>query len=200
MVRSFRQEIIKSPRKGAFFCGLCHDERQVQIMGCAVFSKIRSQSLTALLVSLVTSLAACEARKLPPPAYGARTAIPTPTASAQAPVLPAPTAPRSNSNASSDGSSGSCGAGREAATPELRDCCRQQRWGDACNGPCWDAGAAEKLRRVCVAGQTPSEPVKDCGQSPARENTQAWCDFHFNRRYCGVSDADWLKACRPQTP
>jgi hypothetical protein len=150
-------------------------------MGCAVFSKIRSQSLTALLVSLVTSLAACEARKLPPPAYGARTAIPTPTAS--------------------DGSSGgSCGAGREAATPELRDCCRQQRWGDACNGPCWDAGAAEKLRRVCVAGQTPSEPVKDCGQSPARENTQAWCDFHVNRRYCGVSDADWLKACRPQTP
>lgn len=166
-----------------------------------MLSIFNSRNFAFILLSLVTTLSACEARRPLPPVYSARTPTPTPTASATVPMMPGATSPRSNSNSSSDASSTtSCGTGREAATPELRECCRQQRWGDACNGSCWDAGASEKLRRVCVAGQSPTEPVKDCGQSPSRENTQAWCDFHFNRRYCGISDADWLKACRPPTP
>lgn len=88
---------------------------------------------------------------------------------------------------------GTCPAGSEPAVAELRSCCKQRNWGQACDGGCWQAGVGEKLRKACTSSPAAGN---DCASSPAKSAKSEWCSFHFNRRYCGISDADWLAHCK----
>lgn len=86
-----------------------------------------------------------------------------------------------------------CKAGSEPATSELRSCCKQRNWGQACDGACWQEGVGAKLKKMCLGASGPSS---DCGNSPDKSRKSEWCSFHYNRRYCGVTDADWLATCK----
>ncbi|MFZ9520837.1 MAG: hypothetical protein ACO3A4_10195 [Silvanigrellaceae bacterium] len=121
--------------------------------------------------------------------------IPTSPAAAQ----PAQTTTENGKNPGS-----ACPAGSEPATPDLRDCCRTRNWGKACDGGCWAAGVGEKLAQMCNGKASAGN---DCSQSPDKSKTSEWCNFHYNRRYCGISDSDWLATCKssptqntPQAP
>lgn len=87
----------------------------------------------------------------------------------------------------------SCPDGSVPAVDTLKTCCSEKGWGESCNGPCWKEGVPEALAKLC---QPETTPIKDCGESPKESDTKAWCDFHHNRRYCGVSDTDWLAQCK----
>lgn len=88
---------------------------------------------------------------------------------------------------------GGCPSGSEPAVPELRSCCKARNWGEACDGGCWQAGVGAKLQQMCNNAQPSSN---DCAQSPDKTQKKEWCSFHFNRRYCGISDAVWLQTCK----
>jgi hypothetical protein len=110
------------------------------------------------------------------------------TASATPPNSNAPGLPSSSSQTATG-----CKEGSEPARPELRACCKERNWGQACDGGCWAEGVGEKLNRMCNAEKT---PTSDCGNSPAKSQLTEWCKFHFNRRYCGVPDSEWISACK----
>lgn len=146
----------------------------------------RASKLVLLLLAM-TSFTHClpDTRKEVPRVQPRPTATPSAISSAQ-PVVS--TTPLQSSNSSAL----DCPSGSEAALPELRNCCRQRNWGQACDGDCWAAGVGEKLKQMCNASQA---SASDCAQTPAKSKINEWCAFHYNRRYCGVSDADWVKSC-----
>lgn len=86
-----------------------------------------------------------------------------------------------------------CNESSEPAIPELRACCKERNWGKACDGGCWAAGVGEKLRKMCSDSKAPSG---DCANSPEKSKKTEWCAFHYNRRYCGISDSEWLATCK----
>jgi hypothetical protein len=110
------------------------------------------------------------------------------------PVSTAAAEPTQTTTGNSASVTGSCPAGSEPAKAELRECCRTRNWGKACDGGCWAAGVGEKLAQMCNGAKSAGN---DCGSSPARTQTREWCNFHFNRRYCGISDAEWVQTCTP---
>lgn len=114
--------------------------------------------------------------------------VPAVTASVIPPGTPAPRV-----TGSSPQTAAGCREGSEPAIPELRACCRERNWGKACDGGCWAEGVGEKLSRMCNA---PQASASDCGNSPAKAQITEWCKFHFNRRYCGVPDSEWIGACK----
>jgi hypothetical protein len=149
---------------------------------------LKSNSLRAVWASLAMILS----MSCMPQGQDVRT-IARPTAAATLSPRPSPQpppaiAPQNNQNSTIQG----CPAGSESAIPELRTCCRERNWGKSCDGGCWAAGVGEKLRQMC--NNSPSE-TKDCGQSPAKSKVTEWCNFHYNRRYCGISDSEWVKTC-----
>ena len=119
----------------------------------------------------------------------------TPPVTSTGNINPPPAAPPPNDNPDT---ATVCPSGSEPARPELRSCCRENNWGKACDGGCWAEGVGEKLSRMCNAGQSSSKG-NDCAQSPSKSQTSQWCAFHYNRRYCGVSDADWIQTCKSAT-
>ncbi|NBX16806.1 MAG: hypothetical protein EBR09_05515 [Proteobacteria bacterium] len=88
---------------------------------------------------------------------------------------------------------GGCKEGSEPAAVELRSCCKERNWGQACDGACWQEGVGAKLKKMC---QGPTAPASDCAGGPDKSKKAEWCSFHYNRRYCGVTDADWLATCK----
>ncbi len=86
-----------------------------------------------------------------------------------------------------------CNETSEPAIPELRACCKERNWGKACDGGCWAAGVGEKLRKMCSDSKAPSG---DCANSPEKSKKTEWCSFHYNRRYCGISDSEWIATCK----
>lgn len=125
------------------------------------------------------------------PQSGKVTPIQTPARAVQSPIPPtvAPQPVQKDNGSVTEG----CPAGSEAAIPELRNCCRERNWGKACDGGCWAAGVGEKLTRMCNGTKT---STSDCAQSPAKSKTTEWCAFHYNRRYCGISDSEWISHCK----
>lgn len=120
------------------------------------------------------------------------------------PVSTAAAEPTQTTTGNSASVTGSCPAGSESAKAELRDCCRTRNWGKACDGGCWAAGVGEKLAQMCNGSKSAGN---DCAQSPDKSKSGEWCNFHYNRRYCGISDSEWLATCKsssaqntPQAP
>lgn len=155
----------------------------------------RSSLISAFFVALVT-LISCV------PQGGTVKPVDKPALSVRNPTAPA-AAPGAPQTVNTNPATG-CPAGSEAAIPELRNCCRERNWGKACDGGCWQAGVGEKLSQMCNGNKT---AASDCSQSPAKTNTSEWCSFHYNRRYCGVSDSEWISTCKtgstgatPSTP
>lgn len=142
-----------------------------------------------LIFSLLFVANCIPQQQAPSPGKPPRSAVNPPL---QTTVLPVVTSTPPNQDLTARG----CPAGSEAAISELRACCRESRWGQSCDGNCWQAGVGEKLKKMCA---DKSAPVKDCDQSPDKTKTTEWCAFHFNRRYCGIPDSEWLKACKSTT-
>lgn len=86
-----------------------------------------------------------------------------------------------------------CPSGSEAANASLRDCCLLRSQISTCNDACWPTGTSQDLAKSCKAE---IKTGNDCDQSPSKESTDSWCDFHYSRRNCGVSDSEWLAACK----